>query len=76
MTIQSNIPHLSERREVAIRMRDGSTWAGVFIDSGYELNFGDDRIDAAHGLGDILRSEVLPRRSAKSLSRDFTTQTP
>ena len=76
MTIQSNIAHLSERREVAIRMRDGSTWIGVFIDGDCELNFGDDRIDAAHGLGDILRSEVLPRRSAKSLSRGVTTQMP
>ena len=56
---QGQLSRRSERREVAISLRDGSIWVGHFIDGHGELNFGDDRFDAAHGLGDLLRSEVL-----------------
>lgn len=40
----------AETREVAIYMRNGSLWVGRFLMSGGELDFGDDRSDAAHGL--------------------------
>ena len=45
--------------EVAIYLRNGSIWVGHFADGHGELNFGDDRSDAAHGLGDLLDAEVL-----------------
>ena len=58
-SIQGQVFGRSEGREVAIYLRDGSIWVGHFVDDHRELNFGDDRADAAHGLGDLLHSEVL-----------------
>lgn len=55
---QRPLSRQSEQREVAISLRDGSIWVGHFIDGHGELNFGDDRFDAGHGLGDLLYSEV------------------
>jgi hypothetical protein len=56
---QGPLSHRNEGRDVAIYLRNGSIWVGHFIDSRGELNFGDDRLDAAHGLGDLVHSEVL-----------------
>lgn len=55
---QGQLSRRSKRREVAIYLRNGSIWVGHFIDGHGELNFGDDRLDAAHGLGDLVHSEV------------------
>ena len=41
-----------EAREIGCYLRDGSLWVGHFVADG-ELNFGDDRIDSAHGLARI-----------------------
>jgi hypothetical protein len=68
-SIQGQLLRLNERREVVIYLRDSSLWVGDFIDGHGELNFGDDRLDAAHGLGNLLHSEVLPRTLAKSPCR-------
>lgn len=43
-----------ETREIASYLRDGSLWVGHFVVSNGELNFGDDRMDAAHGLANLL----------------------
>ena len=56
---QGQLPYRCESREVASYLRDGSIWIGHFTDDGGALNFGDDRHDAAHGLGDLLYSETL-----------------
>jgi hypothetical protein len=68
-SIQGQLLRLNERREVAIYLRDSYLWVGDFIDGHAELNFGDDRLDAAHGLGKLLHSEGLPRTLTKSPSR-------
>jgi hypothetical protein len=47
----------AERREVRSYLRDGSLWVGHFIVSDGELNFGDDRFDAAHGLANVVLAE-------------------
>jgi len=49
----------SDGCEVSIYLRNGSIWVGHFIDDRGELNFGDDRPDAAHGLCELLHAEVL-----------------
>jgi hypothetical protein len=62
MFFRSNQGQLSGRSEghkVAIYLRNGSIWVGHFIDDHGELNFGDDRPDATHGLADLLHAEVL-----------------
>jgi hypothetical protein len=56
---QDQLSRRSEGCEVAIYLRNGSIWVGHFINDHGELNFGDDRPDAAHGLGDLLHAEVL-----------------
>ena len=56
---QGQRSHRCGGREVAIYLRNGSIWVGHFSDDHGELNFGDDRPDAAHGLGDLLHAEVL-----------------
>jgi hypothetical protein len=63
--------HFSRRSagcEVAIYLRNGSIWVGHFADSHGDLNFGDDRSDAAHGLGDLLDAEVLKTKHTCSSS--------
>ena len=57
-SIQGPLSGRSAEREVAIYLRNGSIWVGHFIDDHGELNFGDDRPDAAHGLGDLLHAEL------------------
>jgi hypothetical protein len=51
-----------ETREVASYLRNGSLWVGYFVMSNGELNFGDDRFDAAHGLANLVCAEatILP----------------
>ena len=56
---QGQISHRSEGHEVAIYLRNGSIWVGHFIDDHGELNFGDDRPGATHGLGDLVHAEVF-----------------
>lgn len=58
-TIQDQPSHRRQQREVAIYLRDGSIWVGHFTVDNDGLDFGDDRLDAAHGLGDLLHSETL-----------------
>ena len=43
-----------ETREIASYLRDGSLWVGHFVIGYGELNFGDDRFDAAHGLANLI----------------------
>ncbi|HEY1326670.1 MAG TPA: hypothetical protein VGI14_07010 [Casimicrobiaceae bacterium] len=42
-----------ETREIATCLPDGSAWVGRFTVTDGELNFGDDRFDAAHGLASV-----------------------
>ena len=60
-SIQGQPSHRREQREVAIYLRNGSIWVGHFSDDHGELDFGDDRRDAAHGLGELLNSDVGAR---------------
>jgi hypothetical protein len=39
-------------------LRDGSLWVGHFVTGDVELDFGDDRVDAGHGLARFVRSEA------------------
>jgi hypothetical protein len=62
-----------ETREIASYMRNGSLWVGHFAVSNGELNFGDDRFDAAHGLANLVcaepmssRNEVVPQVQARN----------
>ncbi len=57
--VQRRISDRSEQHEVAIYLRDGSIWVGHFIDDHGELDFGDDRHDAAHGLSELLDSHTF-----------------
>jgi hypothetical protein len=41
-------------QEVASYLRDGSLWIGQFVAGKGELNFGDDRVDAAHRLASLV----------------------
>jgi hypothetical protein len=43
--------------EIASYLRNGSLWVGRFVVSDGELNFGDDRFDAAHGLANFVYAE-------------------
>lgn len=47
-----------ETHEVASYLRNGSLWVGHFVLSNGELNFGDDRFDAAHGLANLVCAEL------------------
>ncbi len=49
---------LHKTRKVATYLRDGSLWVGHFVESQGELDFGDDRFDAAHGLAKLVRVEA------------------
>lgn len=57
--------------EVASRLRDGSVWIGHFVARDGELDFGDDRFDAAHGLAKLLRVESTsaPRAASPGVQR-------
>jgi hypothetical protein len=44
-------------QQIASYLRDGSLWVGHFVISNGELNFGDDRFDAAHGLANVVCAE-------------------
>lgn len=44
-------------REIASYLRDGSLWVGHFVATNGELDFGDDRFDAAHGLANLACAE-------------------
>jgi hypothetical protein len=46
-----------ETREIASYLRNGSLWVGHFLVSEAELNFGDDRFDAANGLANFLQTD-------------------
>jgi hypothetical protein len=46
-----------EMREIASYLRNGSLWVGHFVVSNGELDFGDDRFDAAHGLANFVCAE-------------------
>ncbi len=46
-----------ETQEIATYLRNGSLWVGRFAVSSGELNFGDDRFDAAHGLASFVCAE-------------------
>ena len=46
-----------ETREIASYLRNGSLWVGHYVVGDFELNFGDDRMDAAHGLGSVVYAE-------------------
>jgi len=50
-----------EMREIASYLRNGSLWVGHFVVSNGDLNFGDDRFDAAHGLANLV--SVAPASS-------------
>jgi hypothetical protein len=54
-----------ETREVATYLRNGSLWVGHFVVSSGELDFGDDRFDAAHGLASFVYASPAssPRES-------------
>ena len=43
-----------ETHEIATYLRNGSLWVGHFVLNNGELNFGDDRFDAAHGLANLV----------------------
>ena len=60
---------LHEKRTVATYLRDGSLWVGYFIDSHGELDFGDDRFDAAHGLALVYAVPTSSTRKAGSMER-------
>lgn len=62
----------SRRREIAIHTRNGSIWVGYFIDGDGELYFGDDRLDAAHGLANFLDAEAL--KAAHIAEEPVTTE--
>lgn len=47
-----------ETREVASYLRNGSLWVGRFAISRGELDFGDDRFDAANGLANLVCAEA------------------
>jgi len=59
-------------RQVATYLRDGSLWVGHFVDSRGELNFGDDRFDATHGLANAVRAEATSSTSEKRRSKRVT----
>ena len=60
---------LHETRVVATYLRDGSLWVGHFIDSHGELNFGDDRFDAAHGLALLFAEATSSTSKTGSMER-------
>ena len=60
---------LHETRAVATYLRDGSLWVGHFVDSHGELNFGDDRFDAAHGLALVFADATTSMRKTGSMER-------
>lgn len=47
-----------ETREIACYLRNGSLWVGHFVIGDLELNFGDDRVDGAHGLAHFVSAEL------------------
>lgn len=66
---------LHETRQVATYLRDGSLWVGHFIDSYGELDFGDDRFDAAHGLANLVRAEATCSTTETAGPERSTAQT-
>ncbi len=66
---------LHETRQVATYLRDGSLWIGHFIDSHGELNFGDDRFDAVHGLANLVPVEATSSTSETGSLGQSTGQT-
>jgi hypothetical protein len=42
-----------ETRQIASYLRNGSLWIGHFVLTNGQLNFGDDRFDAANGLANL-----------------------
>jgi len=66
---------LDETRKIAIYLRNGSLWVGTFVVNDGELDFGDDRFDAAHGLAKFvyarptsLTNKPHPQPQASDLS--------
>ena len=57
-------------QEIGIYLRNGSLWVGRFVVSNGELNFGDDRFDAAHGLANLVSAE----RTSSTTEADPQTQ--
>jgi hypothetical protein len=53
-----------ETREIACYLRNGSLWVGHFVVSNGELDFGDDRFDAAHGLANLVCSATISTNEA------------
>jgi hypothetical protein len=47
-----------ETREIACYLRDGSLWVGHVVIDAVELDFGDDRVDGAHGLAHFVSAEL------------------
>ena len=72
---------LDETREIACYLRNGSLWIGHFVVSDGQLDFGDERFDAAHGLACLVyaeatspTNEVDPPLQAWNGSRDQTAE--
>lgn len=59
-----------ETREVATYLRNGSHWVGQFVISEGDLDFGDDRFDAAHGLARLVYAEPRTSPSEAGLRAD------
>jgi len=57
-----------ETREIATYLRDGALWVGHVVTGELELDFGDDRVDAAHGLASFVGAQPT------SLSRETRPQ--
>jgi hypothetical protein len=56
-----------ETREIATYLRDGSLWVGHVVTGDLELDFGDDRFDAAYGLASFVRARpTSPSKEARS----------
>ena len=61
---------LRETKAIASYLRNGSLWVGQFVVERDDLDFGDDRRNAAHGLARYVR--VQPTRSAHWFQARFT----